>query len=33
LRQGFISDKHGDEEIDKTLEIVERIIKNRGIKK
>jgi glutamate-1-semialdehyde 2,1-aminomutase len=30
---GFISDKHGDEEIDKTLEIVERIIKNRGIKK
>ena len=30
---GFISYKHGDKEIDKTLEIVEKIIKNKGIKK
>ena len=30
---GFISYKHGDKEIDKTLEIVEKIIKNGDIKK
>jgi glutamate-1-semialdehyde 2,1-aminomutase len=29
---GFISYKHGDKEIDKTLEIVEEIIKNGDIK-
>ena len=30
---GFISLKHGDKEIDKTLEIVEKIIQNGDIKK